>query len=174
MKRVATILAAVAALVITPGQASALVGHSLGFGLHYLHNLGDLQEEDGFDKDSFGIIGSYQFGIPLLTFEGNVEFVPDFLGSNKTLTEPSVYVLTNGLIYFGLGTGIGHIDGEWQSDPFYALRGGANVGIGGLSLDLYTTYRFQSDDDLEELTDEDLDSLTFAAVLRKSIGGLRD
>jgi hypothetical protein len=160
--------------LIAPREASALVGSSLGIGLHYLRNLGELETDDGdfeFDENSFGFIGSYQFGMPLITIEANVEYVIDYLGTDESLIEPSIYAVTSGLIYFGVGAGIGHIDGEWQDDPFYALRGGVNFGLGGLSLDVYTTYRFQKDDELEELTGEDLDSLTFAAVLRKSMGG---
>ena len=166
MKRFAVIASAVAALICAPGEASAIVGHSFGIGLHYLRNLADLQEGEGFDENSFGMIGSYQFGMPLVTLEGNVEYVPNFLGTDHGLVEPSAYLVTSGLIYFGGGIGIGYIDGNWQSDPFYALRLGVNLSLGGLGLDVYTTYRFQQDDDVEELTGEDLDSLTFAGVLR--------
>ena len=166
MKRFAVIASAVGALICAPGEASAIVGHSFGIGLHYLRNLADLQEGEGFDENSFGMIGSYQFGMPLVTFEGNLEYMMDYVGSDHGLVEPSAYVLTNGRIYFGGGIGIGYIDGEWQSDPFYALRAGMNFGLGEVHADVYTSYRFQSDDNIEDLTGEDLDSLTFAGVLR--------
>ena len=147
------------------------MGHSLGIGLHYLRNIGELDSElddgeGGLDQNSFGFIGSYQFGLPLITLEGNVEYVPDYIGSDHGLIEPSAFILSSGLIYLGGGIGIGHIDGEWQDEPFYAIRAGVNFGLGGLSLDTYATYRFQGDDQLEEVTGEDLDSVTIAAVFR--------
>jgi len=166
MKRFAVIVLAVFALTWAPQEASAIVGTSLGVGLHYLRNIGDLGDAEGLDQNSFGLIGSFQFGMPLVTLEGNVEYVPDYVGSDHGLIEPSAYILTSGLIYFGGGIGIGYINDEWQSDPFYALRAGVNFGLGGISLDTYATYRFQSDDEIEDLTGEDLDSLTLAAVFR--------
>ncbi len=170
MKRIT--LAAVVACMFSAAPAHALVGSSIGIGLHYLRSLGDFEEDEvSFDKDNFGILGSYQFGVPLVSIEANVEWVFDYLGTDETLIEPSLYAVTNGMIYVGAGIGIGHINDRWLNDPFYALRGGVNVGLGGLGLDVYTTYRFQSDDELEDLTGDDLDSLTFAAVLRKSLGG---
>ena len=59
-----------------------------------------------------------------------------------------------------------HTDGDWQDHPFYALRGGVDLPLGGMALDAYATYQFQDGGELENLTGEDLDSLTFAAILR--------
>jgi hypothetical protein len=92
------------------------------------------------------------------------------LGSDDDLFEPSAYLLFGSMIYGGAGIGIGHINGDWQSDPFYALRLGVDFPIGKLSGDVYGTYRFQKDDDLEDLTGEDLDSVTLAGVLRYHFG----
>jgi hypothetical protein len=171
MRRFVILTSALVALLGVPKEASAIIGHSFGIGLHYLRNISELDEdlddgEGGLDQNSFGLLGSYQFGMPLLTLEGNLEYVPDYIGSDHGLVEPSFYVLTNGLIYFGGGIGIGYIDGDWQSDPFYALRAGVNLGVGGIGLDVYGSYRFQEDEEIEDLTGEDLDSLTFAAVFR--------
>jgi hypothetical protein len=144
---------------------------SIGAGLHYLRTVGDFDDVDEVDKDNFGVIGSLQFPASMLTLEANVEWISDFIGSGHDLIEPSAYALIGKMIYGGAGIGIGHIDGDWQSDPFYALRLGVNIPIGNLSGDIYGTYRFQSDEDLEELTGEDLDSATLAGVLRWSLGG---
>jgi hypothetical protein len=70
------------------------------------------------------------------------------------------------LIYGGVGMGIGYTNNEWQTNPFYALRAGVNLPLGKRAIDLYATYNFQSDKELENLTGEDLDSATFAAILR--------
>ena len=79
---------------------------------------------------------------------------------------PSGWALLGSMIYAGAGMGIGHIDGEWQSDPFYALRAGVNLPLMAFKLDLYGTYNFWNNDDFKDATGEDLDSITFAAVLR--------
>ena len=39
-----------------------------------------------------------------------------------------------------------------------------------MDLDLFGTYQFQKDEDLKKLTGDDLDSVTFAAVLRFKLG----
>jgi hypothetical protein len=150
----------------------ARAGSSIGGGLHYLHNLGDISEGGtDFSQESFGILGSFQFGAGLITFEGDVEYIFDFIGSDKGMTIPSAWALIGGMIYGGAGIGIGYWDGDFMDNPFYALRGGVNLGLGGMNLDVFGTYQFWSDDDLKDLTGEDLDSVTFAAVLRFGLGG---
>jgi hypothetical protein len=148
-----------------PAQAS-----SIGAGLHYLRAVSDFDEVENIEKNNFGIIGSLQLQFLILTLEGNAEYVFDYLGSDEGLFEPSAYALIGGLIYGGAGIGIGHFDGDWQDDPFYALRAGVEIPFGGISLDAYGTYRFQKDDELEDLTGDDLDTITLAAVIRKSLG----
>ena len=64
------------------------------------------------------------------------------------------------------GSGVGYTHGGGQSNPFYALRAGAEVPLGGLALDGYATYQFQSDAELKSLSGEGLESVTFAALLR--------
>ena len=59
MKRFAVIMSAIAALMCAPGQASAIVGHSFGAGLHYLRSLGNLDEEGGLDENNFGFVSDW-------------------------------------------------------------------------------------------------------------------
>jgi hypothetical protein len=61
---------------------------------------------------------------------------------------------------------IGYTDGDWQKNPFYALRAGVQFPLGGLALDGYASYRLQKNKEIEDITGEDLDSITFAALLR--------
>jgi hypothetical protein len=140
----------------------------LGVGLHYLHNLGDLQENgvEDFSQNSVGLLGSFQFGGGLLTFEGDVEYVFDYVGSGNGLTTPSAWALIGGLIYGGAGIGVGYWDGDFMDNPWYALRAGVNLPLGNLGLDVFGAYQFWNDDQIENLTGDDLDSITFAAVLR--------
>lgn len=163
----ALVLTGVVTTVASAGQSS------IGGGLHYLRNLADIQDEPDieWDENSFGIIGSYQYNAGLLKFEGDVEYIMDYAGSDESMFIPSAWLLAGGLIYGGAGIGIGYIDGDWQSDPFYALRAGVDFPLSSFHLDLFGTYQFQKDDDLENLTGEDLDSVTFAAILRFNIGG---
>jgi len=167
MKRFLVALLLVATVMATPAISSA-AGMTFGAGLHYLYNMGDIDEAEELDlsKNSFGLIGSLMFNAGLINVEGQVEYIFDYLGSDESMTIPSAWALIGGLIYGGAGIGIGYIDGDWQSDPFYALRAGVNLPLGGLGLDMYATFQFWSDDELEDLTGDDLDSLTFAAILR--------
>ena len=167
MRKLATVAFAVFAVVTASLATNArAAGLNFGVGLHYLYTLGDIDEGDSeLSKNSFGIIGSVQTSLAMLKIEGNVEYIPDFIGSDEGLWEPSAYALFGSLIYGGAGIGVANWNDEW-TDPWYALRAGVNLGLGGLGLDVYGTYRFWSDDALEDLNGEDLDSVTFAAVLR--------
>jgi hypothetical protein len=60
----------------------------------------------------------------------------------------------------------GHFDGEWQDDPFYALRAGVDFPLGPLHLDVNVNYRFQSTKVFEDLDEIDTDAVTFGAVAR--------
>ena len=71
MKRILlclVITALISTMVTVPSMA---LGGSLGAGLHYLRNLGDIDSNESLDlsKDSFGLIGSYQFGAAMMTLE---------------------------------------------------------------------------------------------------------
>jgi hypothetical protein len=179
MKRIGIVfmLAAIALGASGAADLASAGQHRIGGGLHYLRNLADIQDDpninldDEWDNNSFGILGSYQYSGGMLKFEGDVEYVFDYAGTSESMWIPSAWVLAGGMIYGGAGVGIGYIDGEWQNDPFYALRAGVDLTLAKFDLDIFGTYQFQSDEDLKNLTGEDLDSLTFAALLRFDIGG---
>ncbi|HET9951400.1 MAG TPA: hypothetical protein VFS09_06355, partial [Candidatus Eisenbacteria bacterium] len=141
---------------------------SPGIGIHYLRNLGDISEAEGVDlnQNSTSLLGSLKMDAGPLKAEGQVEYIFDYIGTGNEMWQPSAWLLMGNRIYWGAGMGIGYTDNEWQTNPFYALRAGVNLPLGGMGLDLYATYNFQSDQQLEDLTGEDLDSMTFAAILR--------
>lgn len=155
-------------LIATSVPASAQ--HRLGAGLHYLRNLGDITDTPvdslDFSQDSFGIVGSYQYDGGIAKLEADLEYIFDHVGTGEAMWEPSIWGLVGTMLYGGIGMGIGYTDGEWQQNPFYALRAGTNLSFATFGLDLFATYRFQSNEDLENLTGEDLDSITFAALVR--------
>ena len=151
------------------GPANA--GGSIGGGIHYLRNLGDITDNgiNDLSQDSFSLIGSYQYDLMRFKLEGDVEYIFDYVGTGHPMWEPSAWGLL-GLgalpLYAGAGIGIGYTDNEWQQNPFYALRAGVVLPLAQFKVDLYGTYRFQSDTELKNTTGEDLDSVTFAGVLR--------
>lgn len=157
----------------TATMAVAAESVSVGGGLHYLRALGDFDQVQSVDlsQDSFGILGSVKMGFGLITVDGQVEYVFDHVGTSEAMWIPQAYGLVGKFLYGGAGIGIGYTDGDWQSDPFYALRAGVNFPLGGFKLDAYATYHFWSNDDLKNLTGEDLDSATLAAVLHFPLGG---
>lgn len=140
----------------------------LGGGIHYLRTLGDITDDGNIDlnQNSVSLLASGLTDMGPLKVEGQVEYVFDYVGTGNEMWVPSAWVLAGGMIYGGAGIGIGYTNNEWQTNPFYALRAGVNVPLGAMALDGYATYAFQSDADLKNLTGEDLDSLTFAALLR--------
>lgn len=154
------------ALVTVGGTAWA--GSSIGGGIHYLRTLGDITNDGDIDlnQDSFSLLASLQTDMGVIKLDGQVEYIFDYLGTEEPMWVPSAWALLGQTIYGGAGIGIGHTDGDWQKNPFYALRAGVQIPLGGMALDAYTSYQFQSGADLEDLTGEDLDSLTFAALLR--------
>jgi len=172
MKRTLLFVALFAALFAATiaGPAFAL-GSNVGVGLHYLHNVGDLKNEslDDLDKNSFGVIGSYQKSPGIFRLEADVEYVFNYLGTDQAMWEPSGWMLTTGMFYGGAGIGIGYRDGDWQKNPWYAIRAGLDFPLTKMDLDVYGAYRFQSAGDLGNVVD-DLNSLTLAAVLRFGTG----
>jgi len=165
MRRHSVIGIALAAMMLPALAGNALAGASLGAGVHYLHNLGEI-EESGFENNSYSVLGSLLWSGPMLKFEAQLEYMFDMMGTDEGAFLPQAYALIGGMIYGGLGIGLVNFDGEWADNPFYNLRAGVNLPLGGLGLDAYATYQFWSDDQLEDLTGDDLDSITFAAVLR--------
>ena len=161
-----SVLIAVALCLSGFGTAHAEVW--LGGGIHYLRTLGDITDDGTIDlnQNSFSLLASGMNDLGLLKIEGQVEYIFDYVGTGNEMWVPSAWLLAGSMVYGGGGIGIGHTDGEWQTNPFYALRAGVNVPLGSMVLDGYATYLFQSDADLKNLTGEDLDSITFAALLR--------
>ena len=70
----------------------------------------------------------------------------------------------------GAGIGVGYFDGDWQKDPFYAVRVGADMTLAGLNVDAFALYRFQKTEVFEKFGAQDLDSITFGAIVRFEIG----
>jgi len=167
MKRI--ILSTVLGILLIGGLCDqARCEYRLGGGLHYLRTLGDIKDADKFDEDALGFLVSYQKVFSSLRFEGDVELIPDFGGSDKMLLQPQAWVLLGSLIYVSGGIGIGYFDGDWQDNPFYAIRAGVDLAVGGLNLDGFASYRFQSSTVFEDLDQNDLDALTLGVIVRLS------
>jgi hypothetical protein len=132
-----------------------------GLGLHYLATLGDMKDNEEFDSSNFSLLGAYSLGAGLINFEVDLEWMPNYVG-NHDMIQPSAYAFVGGFLYGGVGIGIGYIDSQWQSDPFFALRVGVKLAV----LDIFTSYRFQDWSDLEGFDSSDLNSITFGAMFK--------
>ncbi len=166
MKRTTLLCALLAVVLVGALAPPAECGSKWGLGIHYRKTLGDISDNADWDENALGFIGSYQFGLAFLTVEADLEWVPDYGGTGKDLFEPQAWGLIGGFLYGGAGIGIGHYDGDWLDNPFYALRLGVNVSLFGIGLDVFGSYRFQKIDDLQGLDGDDLNSMTFGAIAR--------
>ena len=160
MKRILLTLMVVLIPLGFVGTTATDAEAGLGLGLHYLNTLGDIKDHPDFDSSAIGFLGVYSMGVGLINFEADLEWVPNY-AFGKDLFEPSAYVFAGSFLYGGVGIGIGHYNGDWMSDPFYALR----VGVKFAMLDVFASYRFQKWSDVGTESD-DLNSLTFGALFK--------
>jgi len=166
MKRNTIWVVAALCVLLTATTSRAQLGLRVGGGIHYLKTVGDIKDTPEFDANAFNFVASAKLGLGLFKFEGDVEWVPDYGGSDKSLWLPQAFILVGGLIYGGAGIGIGYIDGEWFDRPFYALRAGVDIPLGPVSVDVNANYRFMNNSVSENIDSEDLDSITFGAIVR--------
>jgi hypothetical protein len=158
----------VLALAAGVGVQGVEAQHRLGGGIHYLRTVDNISDDDSVDlnRNSVSLVVSSLWDFGLIAVDGQVEYMFDYVGTGDPLWQPQVWGLLGDLIYGGLGVGIGYTDGEWLDDPFYAIRAGVDLPLGGAGLDLYGTYRFQGAPEFEDLTGDNLNSVTFAALIR--------
>jgi hypothetical protein len=166
MPRVVLPMALCALLMGVGASTAGAGGGQPGLGLHYLRNLGDIKKNGGdFNQNSYALVGAYKRDLAMLKVEGTVDYIFDYIGTGKHMWEPAGWALLGNMIYGGAGIGIGYINGDWQKNPFYALRAGVQLPFGKRGIDVFGTYRFQSDEQLKSLTGEDLDSVTFCGLI---------
>lgn len=152
-------------LLTACAAGTADAGLRVGGGIHYLRTVGDLKDAEGFDKDAVAFLGTVKYKLTMLTVEGDLEVIPDYVGSDELMLQPQAYALIGGLIYGGVGIGVGHLSNFGWQDPFYALRAGVDLNLGLVDLDVFASYRFQKAKDLEVLGEDDLNSITFGALV---------
>ena len=170
MKRLTVLTVLVAMLVLAGGLADrAECQHRLGGGIHYLRTLGGIKDSPGWDANAVGYMVSYQYAIGSIRLEGDLEWVPNYGGSDKTMFQPQAWVLLGRLIYISGGIGGSYIDGNWFDNPFYGLRLGVNLTLVGLNFDGFTAYQFQSSKVFEDIDQTDLDALTFGIIVRMEL-----
>src|ERR1043165_3566285 len=137
MKRVLIALLAIT-MAMTSARIASAGGVSLGGGIHYLHNVGSIDENGvDLDQNSMGILGSIMGSASFLKLEGQVEYIHNYLGTDEGLWIPQAWALVGSTVYADGGIGIGHFHNEWMNDPFYALRAGVNLPLGPVGLDMY-------------------------------------
>lgn len=128
----------------------------IGAGVNYWTAIDDLSSD--IDDSGFSYLISYQARSGLLSLEIDGEILPDRFG--KDAYAPQAYLLVGSGIYAGVGIGIEYIDGDFEDDPFFALRAGLNLEIlPQLYLDLNANYRFSGSKSWSEL-EQDIDTDT--------------
>jgi hypothetical protein len=165
MRRSAIWVIAGLCVLFVATTSRAQLGLQLGGGVHYVKTVGDIKDSPEFDTNDFNLVGAAKLGLGILKCEGDVEWIPDYGGSSKSLWLPQVFVLGGGMFYGGVGMGIGYIDGGWFDHPFYALRLGVHIPLLPISVDVNADYRFMNSKVFEDVNQEDLDSITFGAVV---------
>jgi hypothetical protein len=138
---------------------------SLGAGIHYMKTVGDIKDAPEFDSDAANFLIAGKGPLGPITLELDSEWSLDFGGSGNTLWMPQAFGLVGGMIYAGAGIGSGLIDGEWFDKPFYTLRVGVILPLAVTKLDVNANYYFINSAAFDNISSEDLDSVTFGAVL---------
>ena len=125
-------LVAIALFVSVVGTAHA--ERSLGLGVHYLRNLGDISDDGAVDlnQNSASLIGSIKSDLGPLKLDGQVEYIFDYIGTGDEMWQPSLWLLLGGFIYGGGGMGIGYTNNEWQIQPILRPSGGCESTSGRL------------------------------------------
>ena len=160
------LLTLIVALTLCAGVASATPRLlQFGAGAHYMNTVGDIKDAEGFDTDALNLLLAAKRSAVLFNVELDSEWSLNFGGSDKTLWMPQLFGLMGRMIYGGAGIGTGYIDGEWFDKPIYSLRGGVILPLRRFSVDVNATYQFMSFDQLESADTDDLDSVTFGAIL---------
>lgn len=136
-----------------------------GAGVHYMKTVGSISDEEEFDEDALNLLLAAKMPLGLITVEFDSEWALDYGGSDNTLWMPQVFGLVGQFIYGGVGIGTGYVDGEWFDNPVYTLRAGVNFPLGRFAVDVNANYQFMSSRALENADSDDLDSVTFGAVL---------
>jgi hypothetical protein len=138
----------------------------LGAGVHYMETIGDIKDAEGFDSGALNLLLGAKLGLGLITIEGDSEWALDYGGSDHTLWLPQVFALVGlRFIYLGAGVGIGYLNQEWFDHPTYALRAGLILPLGPVAVDLNANYQFMNSSAFDAVDSEDLDSITFGAIV---------
>jgi len=141
---------------------------SLGFGVHYLETIDDIDDASGLDEDSIAWTIVFQGGADdFFSLDIEVVLTPDFLGSDEDLISPQVLVQLGSGLYAAGGAGINYYDGEFANEPYFILRAGLTMEIlPGVLLDINGNYTATGDslDDIDE--DIDTDTIMLGAFAR--------
>ena len=164
MKKVIVLLLLLIVSVTTQAMA---VEHRLGVGGNYWVTIDDIDlENEDVDESGFSLGATYQYWLGLFALEVDLEFLPDRFDDNSI--SPQVYVLAGSGVYVGLGAGIIYSQGDFEDEPFYALRAGVNLELlPGIYADIYANYRFNDRADIDnEESDIDTDTIFLGAAIR--------
>ena len=169
MKKILPVWAMISTLALfVIGPARAELG--IGGGVYYNRQLGDIKDDDGFEKDFISYMLSVKYEpISLLAVEGSLDYYP-----GKDAIDYTVRPMATGLLqlsFLNAGVGInstytkyespsGGTDDKW-SDLSYHFKAGIQLDFFDLLWICGDCYYFV--DELKDVEDFDSDLLTFGA-----------
>jgi len=139
--------------------------HRFGAGANYWVAVDDV-EVDNIDDNGLSYFLSYQYRPSLIGLQLDMEIMPDMYAGDAYA--PAAYVVVGGWLYAALGVGIVNYDGDWEEDPFFALKAGLDLELlPSVYLDLGVSYRVESTVDLDDAVDNiDTDTIFLGAAAR--------
>ena len=169
MRKILFSILIAAALAAGAGAVRAELG--IGGGVYYNRQLGDIKDDDGFDKDFISYMLSVKYQpISLLAVEGSLDYYP---GNDKAI-DYTLRPMATGLVqlaFLNAGVGInstytkydspsGGSKDKW-SDMSYHFKAGIQLDFFDLLWICGDCYYFV--DDLKDIEDFDSDLITFGA-----------
>lgn len=170
MNRCSLSAALAAALTLAIVPVAGAKSFEIGGGATYWYSI-DEAKDKSFDRDGLAYYVSTEiFLADYIALALEVEKMPeDFVFLEGDMYLPAAYVILGDGIYIGAGVGAYYYDGDFEGDPWYALRGGFKIPLfsNALVLDVNLNYRSEKWDDIKNADDKiGSETLMVGAALR--------
>lgn len=158
------------ALALASAQSAYAKSVEIGGGATYWYSI-DEAKDKSFDRDglAYSVSGEI-FLADYFAIALELEKMPEnFVFLEEDMYLPAAYALLGDGIYIGVGIGAYYYDGEFEGDPWYALRGGFKIPFfsGALVLDVNVNYRTENWDDIKDVKENvGTETLMVGAALR--------
>ena len=165
-----TLLVTAVCAVLAAATTVQAKSFEIGGGATYWYSI-DEAKDKSFDRDGLAYyVSSEIFLANYLAIALEVEKMPeDFVFLEEDMYLPAAYLILGDGIYVGAGVGGYYYDGEFEGDPWFALRGGFKIPFfsNALVLDVNVNYRTEKWDDIKNADDKiGSETLMVGAALR--------